>query len=270
MNKESISSEVLLAMKPREFRDLVRRGEWTEGTEGEICRNYVQANLVAIPKEYAFEFLLFCHRNPQPCPVIDVTDPGDPHPKLMAPEADLRTDIPQYRVFKGGKVIAEPTDVKDYWRDDLVAFLLGCSYSFDWALIAASVQYRFLGAYSTNIQCIPAGRFHGSMLVSCRSMKRGYDAVRAIQISSRHLPSHGPPVHIGDHALIGIKDIRHPDIFAPLGVVTPPEPDEVAMYWGTGITPQTVAMESKIPFMITHYPSHMFITDRLSEETAIL
>ena len=268
MNKKGFGSEELLAMSPKDFRSLARGAEWTEGT-GIVCRGYLQANLVAVPKDYAFEFLLFCQRNPRPCPLLDVTEPGDPHPRLMALEADLRTDLPRYRVFQQGKLIAEPTDIGGYWRDDLVAFLLGCSYGFDWALRAANVSYRFLGAYTTNIQCVPAGRFHGVMLVSCRLMKGGYDAARAAQISSRHLLSHGPPVHIGDPSLIGIRDLRHPDIFAP-APVAPQEPDEIALYWGTGITPQTVALESNIAFMITHCPGHMFVTDRLSEEMAIL
>ncbi len=255
-------------MSPKEFRSLTRRGEWTEGT-GIVCRGYLQANLAVVPKDYAFEFFLFCHRNPRPCPVIDVTEPGDPHPKLVAPEADLRTDLPRYRVFQDGKVIAEPTDVKNYWRDDLVAFVIGCSYGFDWALRDTKIRFRFTGAYTTNIQCVPAGRFHGPMLVSCRLMKSSYDAVRAAQISSRHLLSHGPPVHIGDPSLIGIKALCYPDIFAP-APVPPQEPGEIAMYWGTGITPQTVALESNIPFMITHYPGHMLVTDRIAEELAVL
>ncbi|GAI18747.1 unnamed protein product, partial [marine sediment metagenome] len=259
------SKEELAAMSPKEFRGIVRRGEWGERSEG-ACRNYVVSNLAIVPKDYAFEFLLFCNRNPRPCPVIDVTEPGDPHPKLVAPEADLRTDLPKYRVFKDGQVIDEPIDITNYWRDDLVAFLLGCSHSFDWALRAANIHYRKIGAHTTTIPCLPAGRFHGPMQVSCRLVK-SYDASRAVQISSRYPFAHGAPVHIGDPAAIGIKDLYKPDRPKPLKKpITPLEPDEVAMFWGCGVTPQIVAVEAKVSFMITHFPGHMFITDRLLEE----
>lgn len=257
------------AMNPKDFRTIVRKGEYT-GVTMEVCQNYAQANLVILPKEYAFEFLLFCNRNPLPCPVLDVTEAGDPHPKLMAPEADLRTDLPKYRIFKDGEITDEPTDILKYWRDDLIAFLLGCSRSFVWALRAANVPYRRYGAYQTTIQCVPAGRFHGHLVVTVRAFYNAHDAVRAVQISSRHRPMHGPPIHIGDLADIGIN-LGKPDPLNPYRpVVEPPKPGEIAMCWGCGVTPQAVAMESRIPFMITHSPSHMFVTEHLVEELAVL
>jgi len=268
MNKKVYDEKELLAMSPGEFRGLVRRGEWTE-PDLAVCQGYAMANLAVVPQEYAFDFLLFCLRNSQPCGLIDVTEAGDPHPRFAAPEADLRTDLPGYRVFKDGECIDEPTDVTKYWRDDLVGFLIGCSASFDWALQAANVQYRLIGAYKSTIQCVPAGRFHGPMVISCRLVKNGHDAVRAVQISSRMRAVHGPPVHIGNPSDVGIKDLYHPD-FYPFDPADPQKPDEIALYWGCGITPQTVAIESKVPFMITHCGGHMFITDRLSEELAIL
>ncbi|MBA7678046.1 putative hydro-lyase [subsurface metagenome] len=262
------SKEELLNMNPAKFRTFTRSGVWTRPNLN-VCRGYAMANLAIVPKDYAFEFLLFCVRNPQPCGLIDVTEPGDPHPRQVAPEADLRTDLPRYRVFKDGECVDEPTDVIKYWRDDLVAFLIGCSCSFDWALQAANVHYRLIGAYKSTIQCVPAGRFHGPMVVSCRFVNNGHDAVRAVQISSRMRVTHGPPVHIGEPSAIGIKNLYHPD-FYPFTPTTPQRPDEIAMYWGCGVTPQTVAMESKVPFMITHCGGHMFFTDKLSEELAIL
>lgn len=266
--ERKFSNEELETMSPKDFRSVVRRQEWTS-VDLNVCRGYAQANLAVVPKDYALEFLLFFRHNPSPCPVIDVTDPGDPHPKLMAPDADLRTDLPRYRIYQNGELIDEPTDVTKYWRDDLVAFLIGCSASFDWSLRAANVQFRVVGAYTSDIQCVPAGRLHGPMVVSGRLVKNGHDAIRAIQISSRLLAVHGPPVHIGDPERIGIKDIYEPDVFAP-GFSAPMQPDEIAMFWGCGITPQTVALESKVPFMISHCPSHMFVTDRLTEELASL
>lgn len=269
METRTFSDEELGAMSPKEFRSIVRRGELAPMATFPCCRGYVQANLAIIPKDLAFDFLLFCQRNPRPNPVLDVTEAGDPCPKLMAPDADLRTDLLKYRVFKNGEIIDEPTDISTYWRDDLIAFLIGCSISFDWVLQAANVKYRYFGAYTTNIECVPAGCFHGHMVVSGRFMKGDQSAVRAVQISSRHLLTHGPPIHIGDASAIGIKDIYKPDVWSP-EFIPPQEPDEIAMYWGCGVTPQAVAIESKIPFMITHTPGNMFITDWLSEELAVL
>jgi len=257
-------------MAPKDFRSLIREGKWT-GRTGEVCQGYAQLNLVILPKEYAFEFLLFCNRNPRPCPVLDVTDPGDPHPKLLAPEADLRTDVPRYRVFEDGKLIDEPTDVVKYWRDDLVAFLLGCSCNFVWALWAAGLSWRRYGAYNSTVPCNPAGHFHGHMAVTVRAFHNSHDAVRAIQISSRHFAGHGPPIHIGNPEGIGVKNLGKPDSFYPKRpIVELPKLGEVVMSWGCGVTSETVTMESKVPLMITHSPGHMFLTDKQVEELAIL
>ena len=154
-------------MAPKDFRSLVRKGGWTRDCLV-ACRGYAAADLVIVSKEYAFDFLLFCHRNPQPCPLMDVTEPGSPHPPLVAPDADLRTDLPRYQVYKDGQIIDEPTDINDYWQDDLVAFLIGCGNTFSWALKAANVHYRTIGGYTTTIPCISAGPFHGNMSASCR------------------------------------------------------------------------------------------------------
>ncbi len=259
--------ELLNAMRPAEFRDIVRQGIWREVT-AEACRNYGQANLIALPQEYALEFLLFCRRNPRPCWVIDVTEPGDPHPRIVAPKADLRSDLPRYRVWENGQIVDEPYDATEYWRDDLVAFLIGCSWGFVWALRAAKATFRSLGDYTTNIELAPVGRFKGKMVCSCRAFPTTENAVRAVQITSRHVAFHGPPVHIGDPRLIGVDHIGKPDAFIPPWPTPPPEPHEVVMFWGCGITPQNVVMQSKIPYAVTHYPGHMFVFDRLVEEMA--
>ena len=263
------SPEELNVMKPEQFRAIVRKGEWTSVTV-DACRGYGQANLIALPIDYAYEFLGLCNFNPRPCPVIDITEPGDPRPKRVAPTADLRTDLSKYRVFVDGQVVAEPIDVSEYWRDDLVAFLLGCSWGFVWALIEANVKYRSLGDYTTNIELKPFGRLHGHMVCSCRAFPSAEDAVRAIQISSRHRAFHGPPVHIGDPRLIGVQNIGKPDAFIPPWPTPPPEPHEVIMFWGCGITAQNVVLESKIPYAISHYPGHMFVIDKRVEELALL
>jgi uncharacterized protein YcsI (UPF0317 family) len=261
--------EQLGGLSPSEFRALVRRQEFTEIT-ADACRNYGQANLIALPQEYALEFLLFCQRNPRPCWVIDVTEPGDPHPRTVAPEADLRTDLPRYRVWEDGKLVAEPYDATAFWREDLVAFLIGCSWGFVWAFHEAKVPFRSLGDYTTNISLESVGRFKGNMVCSCRAFPNTQSAVRAVQISSRHIVFHGPPVHIGDPTLIGVDHIGDPDAFIPPWPTPPPEPDEVVMFWGCGITPQNAVMQSKIPYAVTHYPGHMFVFDNLVEEMAFM
>ncbi len=269
MNRQGLSEGKLATMTPSEFRNLVRRKEWSV-VNTNVCLGHAQANLVIVPKSFAFEFFLFCHRNPNPCPVIEVTDPGEYHPRFSAPQADLRTDLPRYRVFKNGEIIDEPLDVIQYWDENLVAFLLGCSTNFDSSLRAANVQYHYIGDFTTNIQCVPAGSFHGPMVISTRLFKTSHDAVRAIQITSRNSAAHGPPVYIGNPIDIGIKDIYHPDMFSFHEQIEPIEPNEIIMNWACGVTPQTVALSSKIPFMISHCPGHMFVTDKLSEELAVL
>ena len=223
------SEKQLRAMSPKEFRSIVRKSEWTAVSSG-ACQGYAQANVVILPKEYAFEFLLFCNRNPRPCPILDVTEPGDPHPKLMAPEADLRTDVSWYRVFKHGKLIDEPTDVFGYWRDDLVAFLLSCSCNFVWALWAAGLSWRRYGAYNSTISCNPTEHFYGHMAVTVRAFCNTYDAIRAIRISSRHFAGHGTPIYIGNPEDIGVKNLSKPDPFYPKRpIVELPKPGEVVM-----------------------------------------
>jgi uncharacterized protein YcsI (UPF0317 family) len=256
---------------PAEMRAMIRRGAWTAATFG-CALGYTQANLAILPLEYAFEFLLFCQRNPKPCPILEVTDPGSPEPRQMAPGADLRTDLPKYRIYEHGQLVAEPTDIVDYWRDDLVAFLIGCSFSFEGALLRANVPVRHIedgkensAMYITNIACRPAGRFAGPMVVSMRPVPPD-KVVRAVQVTSRFPNTHGAPIHIGDPAAIGIKDLSKVDYGEPQRI----EPGEVPIFWACGVTPQAVALASKLPFIITHAPSHMFITDVLDEETAVL
>src|SRR5579871_3681402 len=198
-----------------DVRRRARSGELTGPTAG-FARGYVQANLVVVPRELAFDFLLFCQRNPKPCPVLDVTEPGDPEPKLVAPGADIRTDVPRYRVYQHGELIDEPTDLHQIWRDDFVGFLIGCSFTFEKALLDASLPVRHIEEnrnvpmYRTNIACKPAGFFHGPMVVSMRPMTRA-QALRAVQICGRFPRAHGIPIHIGAPEEIGIRTIDKPD-----------------------------------------------------------
>ena len=258
------------ALNPKEYYGMLRRGEISYETDSPqfYCSGYSQHGVAIVPKDYADEFLLFCVRNPRPCYVCDVTEPGSPHPPFLAPDADLRTDLLRYRVFKDGEVIDEPTDVKKYWRDDMVAFLLACSWG--WASVARAynVNFRYIGAYTTNVPCIPAGRFKTDhMIVSSSIFKTSYDAVRAIQICSRLPAGHGAPIQIGDPAPIGIKNIYEPDIYCPQPIA-PMEPQEVVLTWGCAVTPVNAIKEAKPPLAIHSYPGQVFISQKLSEELA--
>jgi uncharacterized protein YcsI (UPF0317 family) len=244
-----------------EVRRLARSGEWTGPTCG-LAPDLLQANLVVLPQDWAFEFLLFCQRNPKPCPVLEVTDPGDPEPRHLAPGADLRTDLPRYRVYQHGELAAEPTEIVRWWRDDLVAFLLGCSFSFEQAMLRAGLpvrhieQQRNVPMYRTNIACRPAGRIHGPLVVSMRPL-RPDQLVRAIEITSRYPEAHGSPVHFGDPAAIGIADLSCPDY----GEAVTVRDGELPVFWACGVTPQAAIVEAKPPLAITHSPGCMFVTD---------
>src|SRR5947208_9137540 len=198
-----------------EVRRAAARGELTGPTPG-LAMGFVQANLVVVPRDLAFDFLLFCQRNPRPCPLLDVCEPGDPEPKAVAAGADVRTDVPRYRVFRHGELADEPADIRSYWRDDLVAFLIGCSFTFENALLAAGVpvrhieQGRNVPMYRTNRLCRPAGLFHGELVVSMRPMMPG-QAIEATRICSRFPRAHGAPLHFGDPAALGIHDLARPD-----------------------------------------------------------
>lgn len=258
---------------PAEARLMFRRAEWSQRTNG-ICVGYTNANLVIVPRALAFDFLLFCQRNPKPCPLLEVLEPGDPIVKQLAAEADIRTDIPRYRVFVQGDLVDEPTDVLSYWRDDLVTFLFGCSGTFEGPLEKSGIHPRWRekegsgsGVFRTNIQTVSAGRFRGPMVVSMRPIPAS-QVPRAVQVSSRFPNHHGAPVHIGDPLAIGIEDLSKGEWLA--GPKPPLLPGEVPVFWACGVTPQTVAQESKPDLMITHYPAHMFISDIPAEQQAIL
>lgn len=255
---------------PAEARAAIREGRWRGPTAG-LVPEYVQANLVVLPRDLAFDFMRFCQRNPKPCPLLDVTEVGSPHPPLLAPEADLRYDVPRYRVYREGRLEAEVTDLSEWWQDDMVAFLLGCSFTFEAALIAAGIPVRHIEEgvnvpmFVTNIPCRPAGVFHGPLVVSMRPIP--YEQVpRAVQVTSRFPGVHGAPVHIGDPSLIGISDLAKPDYGDAVSI----REGEVPVFWACGVTPQAVALETKPPLLIAHAPGHMFISDVKSEDLAVL
>ncbi|WP_182187597.1 putative hydro-lyase [Pectinatus frisingensis] len=255
---------------PKQVRQLVHDGKISVPTSG-MCNGYAQANMAILPKELAFDFLLFCQRNKKPCPLLDVTEAGSPIPRLTAPTADLRYDIPRYRIYRHGELTDEVDNIAPYWSNDLVAFLLGCSFSFESPLLEAGLEIRHITdnhnvpMYLTNIECIPAGVFHGPMVVSMRPMKPA-DAIRAIQITTRMPFVHGAPIHLGNPEMIGIKDIDKPDFGEPSKIYD----GEIPVFWACGVTPQSIAMTVKPAFMITHAPGYMFITDIPNAQLAIM
>jgi uncharacterized protein YcsI (UPF0317 family) len=254
---------------PQQVRSMIRQGRWRKPTAG-LAPGYVQANLVVLPRELAYDFLLFAQRNPKPCPVIEVTDTGSPEPRLTAPGADLRTDIPRYRIYRDGKLAEEVTDLKAVWTGELVAFLLGCSFSFETALLRAGVPVRHIEEgknvpmFITSVPCVPAGAFAGPLVVSMRPIPAPL-LPRAVQVSGRFPAVHGAPVHVGDPAAIGIRDLGKPDFGDAVSV----RPGEVPVFWACGVTPQAVAIQAKPPLMITHAPGHMFVTDLSDEALAV-
>jgi uncharacterized protein YcsI (UPF0317 family) len=248
-------------VRPEALRAAIRRGTWTGPTAG-LAPGHAQANLVVLPHADALDFLRFCVHNPRPCPVLEVTEPGSAEPVHTAPGADLRTDLPRYRVYRDGDLADETADVLDHWRGDLVAFLLGCSFTFERALLAEGLPVRHIEQrvnvpmYRTSIACRPSGRFAGPLVVSMRPMLPA-QAIRATQVTARFVRAHGAPVHVGDPAGIGIDDIDRPDY----GDAVEIRDGEVPVFWACGVTPQAAAAESRPALMITHAPGHMFVTD---------
>jgi uncharacterized protein YcsI (UPF0317 family) len=249
-------------------RAAIRAGTWTTHTSG-VADDHVQGNVVILPQALADDFLRYCQRNPKPCPVLAVSEVGVPTLPQLGADIDIRTDVPRYRVWRRGEIVDQPTDVTAYWRDDLVAFVIGCSFSFEQALLESGLALRHVtegknvAMYRTNIATEAAGPFHGPMVVSMRPM-RAAAAIRAIQITSRFPDVHGAPVHIGDPALIGIKDIAKPDYGDAVDVL----PDELPVFWACGVTPQAAIAQARVEFCITHAPGAMLITDLLNHQLA--
>lgn len=246
---------------PAEVRRMIRAGEITGPTAG-MCAGYAQANLVILPKALAYDFLLFAQRNPKPCPILEVSDAGSRALNIIARDCDIAKDFPKYRVYDKGVLRGEYTDVSEFWQDDFVSFLIGCSFSFEAELLEAGLPVRHIEEgcnvpmFVTNIACEPAGVFSGNMVVSMRPMLPE-EAIRAALITGAMPRVHGAPVHIGDPAAIGIADVNKPDF----GDAVTMREGEVPVFWPCGVTPQAVVMNSKPDIVITHAPGHMLITD---------
>ena len=250
-----------------ELRAAIRRGDFTGPTAG-LARGHVQTNVVILPAGAAEEFAEFCRLNPRPCPLVERLPPGDPRPIRSAPDADLRSDVPRYRVFRQGRLeTTEPTEIRDLWRDDFVGFLLGCSFTFENALLAAGLPVRHIDEgrnvpmYRTNVACLPAGRFRGPLVVSMRPyLPEQLPRVR--EITGSYPTMHGAPIHVGDPAALGIADLSRPDFGEAVRIA----PDEIPVFWACGVTPQLALAGSGCDLAITHSPGCMFVTDLLDAD----
>ena len=255
---------------PAELRQQIRRGEMRDNTSG-YAPGYVQCNIVILPAEWAGDFLKFCQLNPKPCPLVAMSaSPGDVTLPALG-DIDIRSDVPSYRLFENGALVDEVADVSTVWRDDLVTFALGCSFSFEEALLADGLEVRNISEavnvpmYRTAIDCAPAGAFAGKMVVSMRPFVAA-DAIRAIQICTRFPSVHGAPIHIGDPSQIGIVDLQQPDYGDAVSV----DADELPVFWACGVTPQVALETARPPFCITHSPGCMLVTDMRNSKLAIL
>ncbi|EED32665.1 conserved hypothetical protein [gamma proteobacterium NOR5-3] len=259
----------LADISPQLLREHIRAGEFTGNTSG-FAPGFVQCNLVILPSKWAADFLRFCQANPKPCPLIACSAaPGDTGLPTLG-DIDIRRDISSYRVFRDGVLSEERADIVDLWNDDLVSFALGCSFSFEEALIGAGLEVRNVTEgvnvpmYRTKIACEPAGSFSGDMVVSMRPFSPA-NAIRAIQICSRFPAVHGAPVHMGDPAAIGIADIHAPDYGDPVSI----RDGEIPLYWACGVTPQVALENAAPPMAITHAPGCMLVTDKRNSELAV-
>jgi uncharacterized protein YcsI (UPF0317 family) len=253
---------------PAQLRQAFRSNTFSGHTSG-LAQRHVQGNLVILPQALAAEFLLFCQRNPKPCPLLAVGEPGNPALPSLGADIDIRRDLPRYRVWRDGRISDEPSDITALWHSDWVSFVLGCSFSFEQALLDEGVplrhvqQGRNVAMFKTRIATVPAGPFSGPLVVTMRPLKAA-DAIRAVQITSRYPAVHGAPVHLGDPALIGIHDLARPDYGDAVELM----PDELPVFWACGVTPQAALVQAAPPLAITHAPGSMLITDLLNHQLA--
>ena len=253
---------------PREIRAAARAGRHAAHTVG-LAPRHVQGNVVILPAADAQHFLRYCQRNPKPCPLIAVGEPGDPMLPALGADLDIRRDVPRYRVWREGRLGAEPTDVAELWGDDFVSFVLGCSFSFEQALIDEGIPLRHVSCgcnvsmYRTSVATQPAGPFGGPLVVTMRPLK-AVDAIRAVQITSRYPAVHGAPVHLGDPRLIGITNLGRPDY----GDAVEVHADEIPVFWACGVTPQAAIETARLPLAITHAPGCMLVTDLMNHQLA--
>jgi uncharacterized protein YcsI (UPF0317 family) len=271
MAQNSVSHSDLKATSAEQVRAAIRSGAYDGHTAG-LAAGKLQCNLAILPERYALDFLRFCQRNPKPCPIVGIGDSGVPYLPTLGNDIDIRSDVSKYRVFRDGTFSDEVTDIADIWSDDLVTVALGCSFTFENALLRNGIPVRHIESglnvpmFRTNIELTPAGQFSGQMVVTMRPIPAA-QVEQAREISSRFPQAHGTPIAVGDPAQIGISDLGQPDWGDSVEIKT----GEVPVYWACGVTPQNVLLDAKLPICITHSPGHMLISDVAEDaETTIL
>jgi uncharacterized protein YcsI (UPF0317 family) len=271
MQAITVSHTDLITASAVDVRAAIRSGSYAGHTAG-LAAGKLQCNLAILPERFALDFLRFCQRNPKPCPIVGVSDTGNPALPTLGQDIDIRTDVAKYRVFRDGALAEEVTDISDEWADDLVTVALGCSFTFENALLREGIPVRHIESglnvpmFRTNIDLVPAGRFHGHMVVTMRPIPE-HQVTQAREISRRYPQAHGAPIAIGDPAQIGIADLSKPD----WGDAVEIRAGEVPVYWACGVTPQNVLLDAGLPLCITHSPGHMLIADVAEDaETTIL
>lgn len=271
MSSNSVTHADLIQASASEVRHAIRERQYDGHTAG-LAAGFLQCNLAILPETYALDFLRFCQRNPKPCPVVGVGDTGDPHMPTLGHDIDIRSDVSKYRVFRNGSLSQEVTDIGDVWAQDLVTVALGCSFTFENALLRNDIPVRHsetgknVPMYRTNIDLVPAGRFGGQMVVTMRPIPE-HQLKQTREICSRYPQAHGSPIAMGDPLGIGIADLGRPD----WGDAVEVRPGEVPVYWACGVTPQNVLLDAALPICITHSPGHMLIADVPEDaETPIL
>jgi uncharacterized protein YcsI (UPF0317 family) len=255
----------------QDVRAAIRAGAYQGHTSG-LAAGKLQCNLAILPERYALDFLRFCQRNPKPCPIVGVSDSGDPFLPTLGHDIDIRSDVSKYRVFRDGNLSDEVTDITNVWTGDMVTVALGCSFTFENALLRNGIPVRHIETgknvpmFRSNIDLVPAGPFSGKMVVTMRPIPAAL-VDQATRISGRYPQAHGAPIATGDPAQIGIADLSQPD----WGEAVEIKPGEVPVYWACGVTPQNVLLAANLPLCITHSPGHMLISDVAEDaETTIL
>ncbi len=261
MSSHTTAYSDLKAASAQQVRAAIRTGSYGGHTSG-LAAGKLQCNLAILPERFALDFLRFCQRNPKPCPVVGVSDSGDPFLPTLGSDIDIRSDVSKYRVFKDGALIDEVDDINALWADDFVTVALGCSFTFENALARNGIPVRHMETgrnvpmYRSNIELMPAGPFAGKMVVTMRPIP-AHQVDQACEISARYPQAHGAPIGFGDPENIGIGDLSQPD----WGDAVEVKDGEVPVYWACGVTPQNVLLDAKLPLCITHSPGHMLIAD---------
>lgn len=258
----SVTRDRLIQQGLADIRKAIRAGAYDGHTAG-LALGRLQCNVVILPKAFADDFKRYCLRNPKPCPVVYIGEAGEPGLRGLGDGIDIRTDVPKYFIYEAGVLSSSTKDISELWQEDFVTFAIGCSFTFEAALIAAGYRLKHVEAnltvpmFRTNLMTQEAGRFHGPMVVSMRAFPR-HQMEDVVAVTEKFPHAHGGPVHVGDPSVIGIEDLGNPNWGDPTELGT----DDVPAFWACGVTPQVAIENARPPICITHAPGRMLICDK--------